>query len=157
MINISASFAAAANAAFGATLPVPFSPYGSDVMFLLGAFIFEDVGVTAYKAAAPLLTNNAFVGPAAGIMAVEAYHAGAVRASLLKMALTYVFPYNTTVAGITSAIATLRAGVDGLVSMTCIELVCAPLHTHWFNVKCFRLTADLAKPLKVRSLTFPAV
>lgn len=48
-INIGSSFSAAANAAFGATLPVAFTAYGNDALFLLSAFIFEDVGVTAYK------------------------------------------------------------------------------------------------------------
>lgn len=49
LIDIGTSFAAAANAAFGATLSVNFTGYGSDKLFLLSAFIFEDVGVTAYN------------------------------------------------------------------------------------------------------------
>lgn len=45
-IDIGSAFSAAANAALG-VLPVNFTPYGSDVMFYLGAFIFEDVGSSA--------------------------------------------------------------------------------------------------------------
>ncbi len=43
------SFSIAANAAFNMTLDPPFTPYANNLFFIHGAFIFEDVGVTAYQ------------------------------------------------------------------------------------------------------------
>lgn len=40
------------------------------------------------------------MGPAAGILAVEAYHAGIIRTKLVEIAQQYVFPYGAKVATI---------------------------------------------------------
>lgn len=83
-----------------------FDPFADEVSFLLGSFIFEDVGVTAYRGGAGLLTDPTIVSYAAGILGVEAYHAATVRASLLSL-------NDQTVTRTVRKISDLRDALDG--------------------------------------------
>lgn len=105
--------------ALGNAIGVPnFDPFANDYTFLLGAYIFEDVGVSAYHGAAPLIYNKSAVLPAAvGIHAVEAYHASLIRTTLfaLDQSATPVGPAGTLQA-LTQKISNVRATFDGTAS-----------------------------------------
>ncbi len=113
-INIGTAFQTLATAAAAATpsanLPTTFSPYANFTNFLIGAFIFEDVGVTAYTGAAPLLTSAANLNYAAGIQAVEAYHAAYVRTTITAMAQA---AGSATLIGYANAVSALRSSLGG--------------------------------------------
>lgn len=84
-----------------------FTPYDNDNDFLVGAYVFEDVGVTAYHGAASLLTASANLSAAAAILAVEAYHAG-----LIRTTINNIDPTNVSIGSYTNLISTLRANLS---------------------------------------------
>lgn len=114
VLDLGPAFDAAGQAASGGAIK-GFNPFANELFFLHGAFIFEDVGVTAYKGAARLLTDDSAGGvldTAAGILAVEAYHAGEIR-TILYSRKDQIAAAGLTVEQVTQAISDLRAKVGG--------------------------------------------
>ena len=85
-LNLDTAFTMAARAAGLISKKQTFNAYANDMNFLLAAYIFEDVGVTAYHGGAKYLINTPYLSAAAGIYAVEGYHAGLVRTLLFENA-----------------------------------------------------------------------
>ena len=107
-INLRDSFRTLAQAA---KLGDDFGAFQNANHFLLASYVFEDVGVTAYHGAAPLIFNSTVLDKAAGILAVEAYHAGLIRTVLFAGGF----------AADTAKISNLRATLDGTAGSTSVD------------------------------------
>lgn len=102
------AFTAAARAA-GVVGPNDiFDPFLNDETFLIGSYLLTDVGVTAYRGSARLITNKTYLEASAGILATECYHDGVIRAELWRRGLTVPSIY-TRITQISNA----RDGLDG--------------------------------------------
>ncbi|MBD8679590.1 ferritin-like domain-containing protein [Sphingomonas sp. CFBP 13720] len=97
------AFSNAARAAGLIGAGAAFDPYANDENFLIAAYLFEDVGVTAYKGAAVEIASPVVLQAAAGILATEAYHAAMIRTAL----------YTKGLIDATEAISTARDSLDG--------------------------------------------
>jgi len=108
------AFTAAARAATVVGPTDVFNPYADDISFLLAAYLFEDVGVSAYKGAAPLLGNKTYIEASAGILATEAYHAGLIRSVLYRKGVdpTQIL-YNPAILANAQKISDARDSLDG--------------------------------------------
>jgi len=99
-------------AAVAAGIGTAFNPFDNENDFVLGSFLFEDVGVTAYNGAAALIVNDAnyaaVLSGAGGIVAVEAYHAGLIRYLIAALGPTYIT--------IANQISTLRGNASSSVT-----------------------------------------
>ena len=116
-VSPTSAFSLAAQAAGLVPAGTAFNPYASDETFLLAAYLFEDVGVTAYIGGSTLITNKTYLEAAAGILATEAVHASTIRTTLyalgvngpsLGVSAVAIDPFAST-----SAISAARAKLDG--------------------------------------------
>ncbi|MBW3616945.1 MAG: ferritin-like domain-containing protein [Proteobacteria bacterium] len=80
-LDFAGGFAAVAQAA---GLGPNFDPFANETSFLLGGYLFEDMGITVYKGASPLIRNRDNLKAAAAVLATEAYHMGVVRSVLFR-------------------------------------------------------------------------
>ncbi|MBW6528217.1 ferritin-like domain-containing protein [Sphingomonas sp. RHCKR7] len=102
------AFTAAARAAGVIGAGDIFDPYADDESFLIGAYLLTDVGVSAYRGAAKLLTDKTYLEASAGILAAECYHDATIRAELWRRGLTVPSVYTRV-----SQISALRDSLDG--------------------------------------------
>ncbi len=103
-INLTTSWTTLAIAAGLIAPGQTFNPFADPISFLLGAYVIEDVCVTALTGAAALLTNPGNITAAAGLLGTEGYQAGMIRTLLSDLGAGQA----------TDAISTLRSTLSGV-------------------------------------------
>ncbi len=98
-INLSSSWTVLALAAGVISPGETFDPFADEVSLLIGAYVLEDVCVTALVGAAGVLTNKNDVSAVAGLLGTEAAQAGTLRTLLAML----------NKGGVTDKISALRA------------------------------------------------
>ena len=85
-----------------------FDPYASDANFLLAAFLFEDLVVSAYLGSAAAIIDKTNLENAAGLLATSSYHASIIRTTLYTLGAT-----DATLRTNADKISDLRDALDG--------------------------------------------
>ena len=106
------AFSVAAQAAGAVPPGGSFDPYASDINFLLAAFLFVEVGTSAYQGAAGLISNKLYLDAASGILAVEAYHSGIARTLIYSKGIALPNDANNPI-NLTVGISNARDSLDG--------------------------------------------
>ena len=137
-IDLKQSFTTAARAAGVIGPGEQFDPFADENSFLLAAYIFEDVGVTAYHGAAPFISNKEYLLAAAGILATEAYHAAEVRTVLFQRGLAVptekISHLRATASGADDDQGVILNGVANIVPTDANGLVFARTPTQVLNI-----------------------
>lgn len=104
----SGAFSSLARAAGLVAAGASFDPYASENNFLLAAFMLKDVSVTAYAGVLSYISTPVFAEAVTGMMAVEAHHAAALRATLYRRGIA-----TPSLIDATEAISAARDTLDG--------------------------------------------
>ena len=106
LIDLSTSWSSLAAAAGLVAPGQTFNPFASEAYFFVGAYVLEDVCITALCGAAGLLTNPTNLAYAASILGVEGYQVGLIRSYLSEIGGNLA----------TNAISSLRATLSNAIA-----------------------------------------
>jgi len=110
-LDLAGGFAAVAESA---GLGADFDPFSGEISFFLGAMLFEDVGVTGYKGATPLIKDKTRQEDFAGVLGVEAYHMGMARSLLYQAGEAAIAAANaiTVARGVLNGMPEIEQGIE---------------------------------------------